>query len=313
MKIIFFGTPDYVLPIVEALHKKFVRLGKSPIVAVVTQKPKPAGRKQIITYSPVDSWAFRRKIPIYHSCEDFLKAEVVADVGVLAAYGEIIPQKAIDVFRYGIVNVHPSLLPKHRGASPVQATLTLGEKETGVTMIKIDNLLDHGPIISRFSEKVLETDNLDSLRARLFERAAVVLAELIEPYIQGKITTEPQNQDKATFTTQVNRKHGLIPPEYLNAALKGSSLKNEWEIPFIKDASFRPSPLTIYNFIRALYPWPGAWTFIRLSPSGQTKRLKILSAHIEAEKLTLDEIQLEGKNPVSWEQFREAYKEATFG
>src|SRR6185503_6043803 len=107
-----FGTPEYVLPVLTSLHKRFVTgPGKSPIVAVVTQSPKPTGRKQILTYTPIDKWAHEKKIPIYYKSSDLINNEVQADLGVLAAYGEIIPASVLQMFPHGIINIHPSLLP----------------------------------------------------------------------------------------------------------------------------------------------------------------------------------------------------------
>lgn len=313
MRIVFFGTPDYVCPVLNAIYKKYKGEG-SGIVGVVTQRPKPTGRKKILTYSPVDNWAHKRNIPIFYSSQEIVEKAPKADLGVLAAYGEIIPKAVISYFPHGILNIHPSLLPKFRGASPVQAVLASGEKETGVTIIKIDEELDHGPIISQFKEEVLPTDTLESLRKRLFASAAEVLVELIGPYIQGKITPREQNHKEATFTTLVKKEHGYIPPKFLSFSLKGKPLPEAWNIGFIKDASLTPSPVTIEAFTRALYPWPGAWTLLRPkgATEGQAKRLKILKAHLEGEKLVLDEVQLEGKNPVSFVQFRQAYPEAKF-
>src|SRR3990172_1832608 len=108
MKIVFFGTPDYVLPVLEQIHKKIKGKIGSPVVAVVTQSPKPAGRDKKITFSPVDAWAHKRKIPIYYKSSDLLKDRLEADLGVLAAYGEIIPETVLKNFKYGILNLHPS-------------------------------------------------------------------------------------------------------------------------------------------------------------------------------------------------------------
>src|SRR3990172_4759611 len=113
MKIVFLGTPDYVLPILKALYKKY------EIAAAVTQSPKPTGRKKFLTYSPVDTWAHQRKIPVIYDLDKVPKA----DLGVLAAYGKIIPPSVIQNLKSGILNIHPSLLPKYRGASPVQTAI----------------------------------------------------------------------------------------------------------------------------------------------------------------------------------------------
>lgn len=317
MKIVFFGTPDYVLPILNVVHKRYVtKRGESPIVAVVTQSPKPVGRKQLLEFSAVDKWAHERKIPVYYGLIDLLKNEVKANVGILESYGEILPDSVINIFPHGILNAHPSLLPKWRGASPVQATILTGEKETGVTIIKLDEKIDHGPIISQFKEEVLPDDTTDTLRRRLFERSAEVFVELLEPYLAGKITLRPQNDSDATYTHRITKDDGFIIPEYLEAAISGKRITDSWKINFINDYSLVPSAYSLERFIRAMDPWPCAWSTIKLMANGQwlTKRLKILNAHLDInhQSLVIDMVQLEGKNPVSWKQFTEAYPKAKF-
>jgi len=343
MKIVFFGTPEYVLPILESLHKSFKNpKSESGIVAVVTQKPKPTGRKQIITYSPVDAWAHKKNVPIFYKSEDLIKNRVKADIGVLAAYGEFIPKFVISHLSFVILNIHPSLLPLWRGSSPVQASIIAGDKITGATIIKIDELLDHGPIVSAFKEEILPDDTNESLRKRLFERSAEVAVALLPAYIKGKITPRPQLHEKATYTTQIKKSDAFIPPKYISANLQGETLQAQWEIPFmntkysqaslIKNYSLVPNAYTLDCFIRAMQPWPVSWTYVQLGKRQEVKgkqslplrgkRLKILKAHVEKTqftvhrspytKLVLDEVQLEGKNPVSWKQFKEAYTTAIF-
>ena len=320
MKIVIFGTPDYVIPILNSLHKEFrSRSGESPIVAVVTQKPKPIGRKQELSFSPVDTWAYRKKIPIYFEPLKIIQENIKADLGILASYGEIIPKKVIEHFPYGILNVHPSLLPKYRGASPVQSTILSGDTETGGTIIQIDELLDHGPIVCQFKEEVFDDDNTESLRKRLFERSAEVLISLIPAYIQKKITLHEQDHERAVITRQIKKEDGFIPPEYINKAIQGKTVKKNWEIPFIKNYSLVPNAYCLDRFIRAMYSWPVAWTNVNVTSDKKqvTRRLKIISAHVEklvpsAYRLVPDIVQLEGKSPVASKQFLEGYPEAKF-
>ena len=319
-KIVFLGTPLYVMPVLNLLHKTFKSgSGESPIVAVVTQPPKPTGRKQKLSYSPVDTWAHKKKLPIFFDAGKLLKEGVKADIGILASYGAIIPKEVISHFPHGILNIHPSLLPKWRGASPVQATLVAGEGQAGATIIKIDELMDHGPIISQFSEEILPSDTTETLREKLFARSAEVLTALIEPYLMGKINLRKQNHTDATYTKLIKREHGFIPPEYINAALQGKALKVKWETGFLKDFSVKPTPQSLERFIRAMQPWPVSWTYVQLSKRQEVKgkRLKILKAHLKPlninhQSLVIDEVQLEGKNPVSWKQFKDGYTTATF-
>lgn len=291
MKIVFFGTPYYALPILTELHKRFVTgPGRSPIVAVVTQSPKPVGRKQILSYSPIDKWAHDHKLPIFYSAKELLEENIEADFGVLASYGEIVSQEVINLFPKGILVIHPSLLPKYRGASPVTEAIKNGDSTTGVTIFKMDAKLDHGQIISQFKEDILPDDTSQTLRDRLFARSAEVLVELIEPWQKGKITPKIQNDSEASFTKILTKQDGLID-------MTRSNLVNA------------------ERFIRAMSPWPGAWTLLHLKATegqAQVKRLKLLKSHIENNELVLDEVQLEGKSPVSWKQFKEAYPDFSF-
>lgn len=311
MKIVFFGTPEYVLPLLETLHKNFKgKRGESPIVAVVTQKPRPTGRKQILTFSPVDTWAHKKEIPIYFNCRDLIKDGIEADLGILAAYGEIIPDEVINLFPHGILNIHPSLLPNFRGASPVQSAIVSGEKTTGVTIIKLDALLDHGPIVAQFKEEIGDEDTLGSLREKLFLRSAEVLNELVKPYIAGKIKPREQDHSKAVLTRELKKEFTFLPPAFLQKALEGKGTKEQMEIPFIKGYAVIPNAAFIHDFVRATSPWPSVWTKVRVE--GQEKRLKIIKTSLEEEKLILETVQLEGKNVVSWEELKRGYPEIKF-
>lgn len=282
MRLIFFGTPDYVLPVLETLNKYY------EIVAVVTQPPKPVGREKILTYSDVDKWAFKKHIPRFF---DFINLPE-ADLGVCASFGMIIPKAVLNHFstqggsasggKHGILNIHPSLLPKYRGASPIQSAIVNGDLITGVTIIKMDEKMDHGPIVSSFKDDVLPTDTFESLRVRLFEQASEFLINLIPNFIKGKIKLKPQDESIATYCKIVEKQDGFVDLE-------------------------KDDPKTIEAKLRAYSPWPGIWTQLRQGSAGQARRLKILKCHLENEKLVLDEVQLEGKNPVDYKQFISSY------
>lgn len=152
----------------------------------------------------------------------------------------------------------------------------------------MDEKMDHGPIITQFKEEILPEDNAVTLRDRLFARSAEVLVEMLPAYTQGKITLKKQDDNNATFTKLMRKEDG-----YININEK--------------------SPEEVERFIRAMQPWPGAWTLVRLNPEDPAKRrLKLLKSHIDNGKLVIDEVQLEGKNPVSWKQFNDGYKLANF-
>ena len=305
-KIIFFGTPEYVLPILQALHKSFVEKGStSPIVAIVTQKPKPVGRKKLLEYSPVETWANKKDIPVYFDAKDLVRDAIKAGVCVLASYGQILTKEVINHFPKGIVNIHPSLLPKYRGSSPIPAALITGETETGVSITKMDEGIDMGELISSFKEEILPTDDTKSLRDRLFEKSAQVLIDLLPSYLEGKIKLEKLGISKHTFSTKVNKEDAHIHPKHLKFAMQGKVVDEDWKIGFIKNYSQKPSARTIEQFIRAMKPWPIAWTTVLINEN--EKRLKILDAHLEDNRLVLDRVQLEGKNEVSFKQFQEGY------
>ena len=279
MKIIFFGTPEYVMPVLKRLHREH------EIVAVVTQPPSEVGREKKVKRTEVDHWAYKRKIPIFF---DFGKPLPAADLGVLAAYGKIIPKSVINNFKLGVFNIHPSLLPKYKGASPVQAAITNGEQTTGVTIIKMDEKLDHGPILSSFREDINPDDTTGSLRERLFQRSAQFVVDLIPNYLSGKIKSKKQDHAKAAFTKVLKREDGFIDAE-----------------------RFTSEARKVERLIRAMQPWPGAWTYVNLGQNLK-KRLKILQAHLENGKLLLDKVQLEGKTPVSFEEFKRGYPDFEF-
>lgn len=219
------------------------------------------------------------------------------DVGVLASYGRILPLEELKKIPYGILNLHPSLLPKYRGSSPVQTAILNGEKITGVTIIKMDEQIDHGPIVAQSKENILPVDTAERLYKRLFVAGAETLKTILPAYLEGKIELQPQDHSQATYTKKLTRDDGKIdwkkPAEYLE------------------------------RFVRAMSPWPGAWVQLlpewtcgehsrtsRRVSEEQAKRLKILKAHLENNKLILDQVQLEGKNPVTFKQFCEGYPQA---
>ena len=307
MKIVFFGTPDFVIPVLANLCETYDTPREKGVIGVVTQPPKLAGREKMLQYSAVDNWAFKKKLNLVTDINKVPNA----DLGVCAAYGAIIPQHVIDQFKFGILNVHPSLLPKYRGASPIQAAMVAGEEETGGTILKMDSELDHGPIVSSFKEKIGERDTNEFLRGKLFVRGAQFLIDLIPNYTNGKIKLLEQDHTKASFCRALEKVDAFIDPRYLAAAMEGKKIDEEWELRFINEFTQKPTAENIERFIRAMDPWPGAWTNVDLG-GGNIRRLKILAAHVEERKLVLEQVQLEGKGPVRWKQFIEGYPSAKF-
>lgn len=312
IKIVFFGTPEFVIPVAQSLLNiknqtdsfSLTSLDKQSyqLSAVITNPDRRVGRKQILTSSPIKSWAQKKNLKIIDSALMIyiIKAvkELKPDLGILAAYGKIIPREIINLFPQGIWVIHPSLLPKYRGASPVQATILNGDQETGVSIIQMDEKMDHGPVICQFKEKILADDTAEILIKRLFAKTAEILPELLFDNLEIFSPPKPQNHSLATFTKLLTKDDGKI----------------DWSWPAEK----------IERFVRAMTAWPGAWTEIeipqeyssnavRSSRSARTiKRLKILKAHLENGKLVLDEVQLEGKTPVAWNDFQKTHSEVKF-
>lgn len=205
-----------------------------------------------------------------------------AEVGILASYGKILPEETLKKFPLGILNLHPSFLPQYRGPSPVQAALLEGKTTTGITIMKMDKKIDHGPIVWQKETEIKPEETAGQLYQRLFSLGTKALLEFLPAYLQGKIKPRAQNHSQASYTQKLTRESGFIPLRKL----------------------FQQPILTSHQ-IRAYSPWPGAWTKIKINH--QEKRLKILKAHLEEKKLTLDQVQLEGKNPVTFKQLLEGY------
>lgn len=198
------------------------------------------------------------------------------DLIVVASYGQIIPQKILDLPKYGALNIHPSLLPKYRGATPIPSAILAKESTTGVTIIKMIQKVDAGPILSQETVKISPTDTSKSLLETCFNLGAKMLIDLIPEYIEHKITPISQPQNSPTpYTKKFKKLDGFIPWDKFIELSKNN---------------FKP----IDRKIRALYPWPGVWTTM---PNGKT--LKILPQNL---------FQLEGKSPISWKQLSNGYQ-----
>ncbi|MBP6044831.1 hypothetical protein KBC14_02280 [Candidatus Woesebacteria bacterium] len=276
LKIVYFGTPDFS----AELLRKLVEDKNLPIeiIGVVTQPDKKVGRKQILTPSPVKKVAGEYKLALNPDLKS-------ADLALLFAYGEILPSEMLTLPRYGFWNVHPSLLPLYRGSSPVATPLLNGDIETGVTIIKMDNLLDHGPIISQKKSYIFPLQRRDQLTERLVETSFEMLGELFGKYAGNMDAVELREQDhsKATFTKKLTKQDGNIDIRNLKLEIRNSSKK-------------------LFNLFRGLYPWPGIWTLLP-----DKKRLKITKIHWEDEKIVIKKIQLEGKNEMDYVTFCRAY------
>jgi len=209
----FFGTPEFSVRILNILETH----GLEPAL-IITAPDKPRGRKLIKTPTPVKKWALERGIPFrtpetLKGNEAFLSElkSFDLDVSVVAAYGLILPESVLSAARLGSINVHPSLLPKYRGASPIESQILTDEKETGVTIIKMDALMDHGPILSSVAIKipraVPDAIELEKTLARL---GGELLSETLVAYVHGGVKEKEQDHAKATYTKKISKDDALI-------------------------------------------------------------------------------------------------------
>ena len=281
---VFFGTPSFAAIILEKL------IGNDWVPkALVCNPDRPVGRRQIITPPPAKTLALKHGVPVFQPANkealvgvsDELFTE--ADFGVLAAYGQIVPAEVIKKARLGIIGVHPSLLPKFRGSTPIQSAILEGVSETGVSLFLMDEKVDHGPILA---QRKLLLDNLFSnsreLEKRLAELGAELLVETLPKFVKGEITPLPQDEVEASYTKKFTIEDAYISPEELKAATSGENKEKVFEIE---------------RKIRAFNPEPGVWTLRQAQ--GRPKRIKLLEALIKENKLVLKTIQPEGKKPVN--------------
>ncbi len=292
-KIVFLGTPNFGRIILENLLE-----ANFPVIGVITQPDRPTGRNHRMTPSPVKLLAKERGIRTFTPASKTELSQLEAKLRalkpslfVVAAYGMIIPPEILAIPTRGALNVHPSLLPKYRGASPIQAAILNGERETGVTIMQLDEELDHGPVLAHQKISLAPRETTPTLTEKLAQLGGKLLTETIPLYQAGKITPQPQNHELATFTKLIEKEDGKI----------------NWEWPNEK----------IERMIRAYTPWPGVWTTVGematqldrelRNPKQQNLKLKILAAHLENGTFSLDRVQVEGRNPITFSDFVKGY------
>lgn len=272
LRIVFFGTPEFSVIVLDEIAKKY------DISAVVTSPDKPIGRKQTLTESPVSKYASENGIPALKPVklnEAFIESNFAflnADLYIVASYGKIIPQSLLDIPKFGAINIHPSLLPLFRGPSPLQASILSGDKQTGVTIIKMDAEMDHGPIILQKEYTMSDNDNYLTLGNKLFQLGSERLVAMLPDFIQGKIDITNQNHHQATYCKMIKKEDAYF------------------------DIEKPPTAEELDRMIRAYFPWPVAWTIWRIK--NQELRIKLMPNNM---------IQVEGKMPVSLKEFLNGY------
>lgn len=310
MNLAFFGDDQYSTTVLHALFKFPQTLQKHPLKLIITTRPKPKGRKQETTPPPVEIFAKAHNIlTLYYStnsndsnniCNTLNKYKIT--LGILASFGHILPPRIINSFEHGIINLHPSLLPQFRGATPIQHAIALGYKTTGITLFRLDSGVDTGPIIAQQSEPILPTDDTPTLTARLFTHGT---KHLVQHFKQpGKNPTiKPRPPDEPLiYTARFTRQSGFVQWSIFTKTLsKEPIILKNLDNPLLKLRYQHNPPIkpitALHDLVRALTPWPGVWT---LAPTKKgDKRLKILS--VKPDFL----VQLEGKpQPIPWEQFQ---------
>ncbi|MGG3194190.1 MULTISPECIES: methionyl-tRNA formyltransferase [Priestia] len=235
MKVVFMGTPDFSVPVLQTLLKDGYE-----VVAVVTQPDRPKGRKRVLTPPPVKVEALKHEIPVLQPEKIRLEEEyqqVLAyepDLIVTAAFGQILPTPILEAPKYGCINVHASLLPELRGGAPIHYSILQGKPKTGVTIMYMVEKLDAGDILTQVEVPIEERDHVGTLHDKLSAAGAKLLSETIPSLVKGEITPVKQNDDEATFASNIKREQ-----EKIDWARTGEE---------------------IYNHIRGLHPWPVAYT-----------------------------------------------------
>lgn len=285
MNYIFFGTPRFAAIVLE----KLLHAGMPP-TAVVCNPDRPVGRKKIIT-SPQTKQLVAARAPgvtvlqpekLDASFIQTLK-EIGPDLFVVAAYAKIIPKAVLDVSRLGTLGVHPSLLPKYRGSSPIQSAILAGERETGVTIYQMDEKMDHGPVVTeaKISMDALATA-YPALEETLAELGAALLIKTMPDFLAGASKPRPQDESQGTYTKKFTTEDGFVNENDLQAAMRGGAEGNAEQAE------------NILRKINALTPEPGAWT------TANGKRIKLLKAEMKGAVLCLVTIQKEGERPTAY-------------
>lgn len=295
-KVVFMGTPDFAVPVLERL------IAEHEVIGVVTQPDRPAGRNRQVQFSPVKQAALAANIPVFQP-EKIRRPEAIEtlrqwtpDVYIVAAFGQILPQTVLDIPPHGSVNVHASLLPRWRGAAPIQAVIRAGDAETGITIMKMDAGLDTGPMLSQRSIPLAPDETGASLHDKLAQLGGDLLIDTLPGYLSGAIQPTPQNDALSTLAPRIDKEEGRI----------------DWTQPAAH----------IERTVRAFTPWPGTFT----TWNGQTLKIlagKVLSGRAEPGKVVSvngelalgtgeglyapERLQLQGRNAVTSADFVRGY------
>lgn len=263
IRFAFFGTDEFAVMVLDELQKSGLRPS-----LVITTSDKPKGRKLLLTPSPVKIWAGKNKIKLGGPENNF-------DLFIVASYGKIIKKEVLALPKFGALNIHPSLLPKYRGPSPIQTAILNDDEKTGVTIMLVDEEMDHGPILAQETTEIKNKNYLE-LREELAKLGAKLLAKVTPKWVAGKIKAKPQNHTKATYTQKIKKTGG--------------------EVKLIDD------PRLNYRKFLAYTPWPGIFFF-----NGQNRRIKITDAVLENGIFNIKKVVPAGGKETGWEDYKRGF------
>jgi methionyl-tRNA formyltransferase len=283
MKIAFFGTDHFSVGVMEALREA----GLAPQL-IVCAPDRPAGRGLEVREPEAKVWAKRNGAEVMQPEKldvlfvDELRARGPWDAFCVASYGKIIPQAVLDIPARGCLNVHPSLLPRHRGATPIEAAMLADEKSTGVTVIKMDAKMDHGPIVDAREVRFGEWPVRAEVERRTAEIGGALLAEILPGWVSGAATGDEQDEARATYTKKLEKADGDL-----------SNVTDQRE-KFLR--------------VQAMSPWPGAFMYVT-AKNGQQVRVKVLEARWDAEnnRCVFEKVVPEGKGAMDWASFENGF------
>jgi methionyl-tRNA formyltransferase len=297
LRIVFFGTPEFAVPTLKALLAS-----RHPVVGVVTQPDRPRGRGRRVSEPPVKAAATAAGVPVIQP--DRLRDPAVLDtlrewqpdLGVVAAYGKLIPEDVLHLPRHGMINVHASLLPKYRGAAPIHRAVIDGEAETGVTIMRVEKMLDAGPMLAKAKRPIGPDETSGVIEPDLARLGASLLVDVVEQIAAGTVQQELQDFMLCSYAPKLTKEEGLI----------------DWTLP----ASY------IHNRVRGLFPWPHAYTYLdgtRIivlttrveeaaadAPPGTVIGVTRDAIHVVTGhdgRLAIERVQLEGGRPLTVREF----------
>jgi methionyl-tRNA formyltransferase len=285
MKYVYFGTPQFAAIILDEL----LSAGFPPAL-IVTSPDKPSGRKLQLAPSVVKSWGQLHQVPVITPLklrDDTLIEKLTlvdADIFIVAAYGKIIPEIILNIPKHGTLNVHPSLLPLLRGPSPIESSITSEQTETGVSIMKLDALMDHGPIIAQEKYNVV-WDRFNPPKGSVLEndlahQGGKLLSKILPGWMSGAVHAVDQNHDAATFCVKISKEDGQV--------------------------NISDDPEIIIRKIRAYDTWPGTFFFVK--HANRDIRVKITEAYVSDGQLIIDRVVPEGKKDMDYKDFMRGIK-----